>query len=231
MAMICLTLPRFATSTRSDRRTSEEPRSGPLGLAVLLRFPAVAVLSLLTLGVLLAFGAAEVLYAVYSRTALTAGASGYGFLLSATGVGGLLGIVVGVSLFGGLPPGRRLGAVLVSGAPPFAALAVVTELPLAVLLAGLASFAWGPYYVLERSLVQRLVPDDARGRVFGARLALSSWGFPVGAAIGGAVLAAAGARPMVLGLAGTFLGLGLLALLAPPLRRLAVSPQEAVGAR
>jgi hypothetical protein len=83
----------------------------------------------------------------------------------------------------------------------------------AVLL-GLATFAWGPYYVFERTLIQRLVPDEVRSRVAGARMTISSLGFP----LGGTVTGGLGVTGTVLAVAGSGLALALVPLLAPALR-------------
>jgi len=53
---------------------------------------------------------------------------------------------------------------------------------------GLAGAAWTPYTPMETSLLQRLVPAEVRGQVFGARLALVVAAAPLGAAFGGVLL-------------------------------------------
>lgn len=82
----------------------------------------------------------------------------------------------------------RVSAALVSGAPLFALLALAGNVGVAVALVAIASFLWGPYYVVQRTLVQRLVPADARNQVVGARMAISPLGFPLGSAAGGLLL-------------------------------------------
>ncbi len=185
-----------------------------LGLGILLRFPAVLVLGFCGFGMLFLDGVATVLYPVYCRTLLQTGAAGYGLLVSVAGVGALLGVVVGVGLFGRLAPSRRIGVVILSGAPLFGLLRLAPDLAVAAILLGLAAFAWGPYYVFDRTLVQRLVPDDMRSRVFGARMTISSLGFPLGSAIGGALLGALGVPTVILAIACTYVALGLLPLFA-----------------
>ena len=83
---------------------------------------------------------------------------------SAAGVGALLGVVAGGSLAGRLPPALRIGTVIAAGAPLFGLLRLAPDLAVAVILLGLAAFAWGPYFAFERTLVQRLVPEEARPR-------------------------------------------------------------------
>ena len=68
--------------------------------------------------------------------------------------------------------------------------------------------------------MQRLVPDEVRSRVAGARMTISSLGFPLGSAAGGTVTGGLGVTGTVLAVAGSGLALGLLPLLAPALREL-----------
>lgn len=221
MAAICVRLPSF--------RPSQPPapvRAGPasagrvrrrlagLGPGLLFRFPAVLALTICGFGMLFLDGVATVLYPVYCRTFLHTGAAGYGVLVSAAGAGALLGVVAGRRLSGGLAPPRRIGVVILTGAPLFGLLGLAPGLAAAVILLGLATFAWGPYYVFERTLVQRLVPDDMRSRLVGARMTISSLGFPLGSAVGGALLGGIGVPGVILAVACSYLALGLLPLFA-----------------
>jgi predicted MFS family arabinose efflux permease len=221
MSAICLALPSLRPSGQVTPADAKARRNW-LGLGILLRFPAVLILSGCGFGMLFLDGVATVLYPVYCRTFLHVGPGGYGVLVSAAGVGALLGVVAGVGLFGRLPPSLRIGAVICGGAPLFGLLRLAPDLAAAVVLLGLAAFAWGPYYVFERTLLQRLVPDDMRSRVAGARMTISSLGFPLGSAIGGALIGGIGAPSVIVAIACSYLALGLLPLLAPPLRRLDV---------
>jgi len=189
-----------------------------LGPGILLRFPAVLVLTACSVGMLCLDGIVTVLYPVYCRTFLHVGAAGYGILLSAAGLGALLGVVAGAGLFGRLPPWSRIGAVIACGAPPFGLLRFAPDLPVAAILLGLATFGWGPYFAFDRTLVQRLVPDDLRGTLAGARMTISSAGFPLGSAIGGALIGAVGVPAMILAIAAAYLALGSLPVLTAGLR-------------
>ncbi len=111
-----------------------------------------------------------------------------------------------------------LGAVIGAGAALFGLLRLAPDLAVAAVLLGLATFAWGPYYVFERTLVQRLVPDQVRSQVAGARMTISSLGFPLGSALGGALIGGFGAPGVVVAIACSGLALALLPPLAPALR-------------
>ncbi len=190
-------------------------RRGP---GILLRFPAVLVITACGFGMLVLDGMATVLYPVYARTFLHAGSAGYGVLVSAAGAGALLGVLAGPGLSGRLPPSRRLAVVIAAGAPWFGLLCLAPGLAVAAVLLGLATFAWGPYYVFERTLMQRLVPRAVLSRVAGARMTISSLGFPLGSATGGVLAGGAGVPGAIVAIAGTYLALALLPLLAPALR-------------
>jgi predicted MFS family arabinose efflux permease len=220
MSVICVGLPSLDPASRAATGKAEPARRNVLGLAILFRFPAVLVLSVCGFGMLFLDGVATVLYPVYCRSFLHAGAAGYGILMSAAGVGALLGVVTGAALAGRLPPSLRIGAVIVAGAPLFGLLRLAPDLAVAAILLGLAVFAWGPYSVFERTLVQRLVPDDMRSRLFGARTMISSLGFPLGSAIGGVLIGGIGVPGVILAIACSYLLLSLLPLLAPALRGL-----------
>jgi MFS family permease len=42
-----------------------------------------------------------------------------------------------------------------------------------------------PYYVVEQSITQRLIPENLRGQIFGIRGALNVAGYPLGGLVGG----------------------------------------------
>ena len=215
MAAICLGL-QFRPAARQDAPAAVA--RSRLGLGLLLRFPAVLVLTACGFGMLFLDGVAIVLYPVYSRTFLHAGPAGYGALMAAAGAGSLLGVVAGPALSGRLPPSLRIGVVIVAGAPLFGLLRLAPDPAVAAVLLGLAMFGWGPYFMYERTLTQRLVPDDVRSRAAGARMTITSLGFPLGSAVGGAVIGGIGVPAVILAIACSYLALGLLPLLAPPLR-------------
>lgn len=216
MSALCLVLPVFrpVTPARAARPGPRAPDRNWLGLAILLRFPAVLLLTACSVGMLCLDGIATVLYPVYCRTFLHVSAAGYGVLVSAAGVGALLGVIAGPVLFARLPPGWRISGAIAAGAPLFALLRWAPDLPVAAILLGLATFGWGPYFAFDRTMMQRLVPDEVRSRLAGARMTISSLGFPLGSAIGGALIGVVGVPVMILAVGGAYLLLGALPLLA-----------------
>ena len=68
--------------------------------------------------------------------------------------------------------------------------------------------------------MQRLVPKNVQGQVFGARGALSLAGYPLGAATGGMLMAAI-AAPFVIGISALLCsGIGCACLVSPTMREI-----------
>jgi MFS family permease len=130
---------------------------------------------------------------------LASGETGYGYLLSAGGVGS----VVGTLLIGGIRRYRRLGAMMLTGAALaaatvmlFAALAAAGYFALALAAIFLASLFASVFMISSMTVMQLTVPDRLRGRVMG----IQSMGFsmmPLGGLLLGALAEHLGAAPAV----------------------------------
>jgi predicted MFS family arabinose efflux permease len=194
------------------------PATGPATRAPLAD-PTVRTVLGLTLVYFLAYGPLEPALPLYSRDVLQAGAGGYGLLWSAFGAGALVGLVT-VPAVGRLRPGLALaGNAVAWGAALLPLLAIVRIAPAMAALA-LGGLAWAPYVTLESSLLQRVVPAPALGRVFGVRRALTAAAMPLGAAAGGLLLQRA-TPTAVIGLSAvTCMLAGAAALCSPALHRL-----------
>jgi MFS family permease len=122
-----------------------------------------------------------VLLPVFARDILNTGAEGFGQLLSAQGIGALIG-ALGVIFFGeGKNKGRTvlisrgvlgfaIAGLALSRSPIFSMLALV-----------IAGFVFISQLVLTNSLIQYIVPDDLRGRVISAFTWALGGFFPLGA--------------------------------------------------
>jgi predicted MFS family arabinose efflux permease len=139
-------------------------------------------------------GLLSVLLVVLAIELLRIGEEGVGFLNAAIGAGGLVGAISAIALVGRdrLAPPVLLGLllwglpILLIGLAPAAAVAFVA---LAVLGAGNAVLDIAGF-----TLLQRLVPNDARGRVFGLLEAMVMLTVGVGAALAPLLVELAGAR-------------------------------------
>lgn len=198
MGTMALAIPGIQHATQVEAQASG--RKTLLGFGSIFSIRAAGFLSLLTLLFLFAQGLTEVVIPVYSQRALHAGPAGYGLLMSAFGAGSLLALaLLSRRDIGGNRQGITLALILLCSGALLAPLMLVRALPLALLVMGLAGLAAAPYYVVEQSLMQRLVPGRLRGQVFGARGALNVAGYPLGGALGGLLLGVM-AAPLVIGI-------------------------------
>jgi MFS family permease len=130
---------------------------------------------------------------------LQSGETGYGYLLSAGGVGS----VVGTLLIGGIRRYRRLGALMLTGAAlaavtvmGFASLATAGYFVPALVAVFVGSLFASVFMISSMTVMQLTVPDRLRGRVMG----FQSMGFslmPMGGLLLGALAEQLGAAPAV----------------------------------
>ena len=131
----------------------------------------------------LVYGAQTVQLVVYTDTELDLGSGGYGWLLAALGVGGVLSAVFN----GRLAAGTRVSAVVIVSAALYCAtqlLYAVTDV-LAVALLGTVVGGAGfvTCEVVAETALARVVPDDALGRVLGVMQGVSIAMMLAGAAL------------------------------------------------
>ena len=210
------------------------------GLRWLWAHPTLRLLAI-TLGAMNAlFSMATSTEVLFAREVLGLGSVGFGLLFSGGAVGGVLGSLVAARVVQRLGVGRTLQLALMSEAT-------------SVLLYGLAPAAWVAgaaiglfavtgiiWNVVTISLRQRLIPDALLGRVGSVYRLLGVGLSPVGAAVGGLVVVAAGhvvgrhlalRTPMLLASVGYVV---LLVLVLPRMGRLedeagAAAPSSAVS--
>lgn len=226
MGAMVLSIPHFQREQANEE--SDKNHRSMLGFGTIFRMKAVRFLTVLTLLFLFAQGLAEVAIPVYSQNTLGAGVTGYGLLISAFGVGSLLALMI-ISQFWSRSKqqGFSLAMILIMGGLFLIPLIFLRTLPVAMLFMALAGFAAAPYYVVEQSLMQRLVPKNVQGQVFGARGALNVAGYPLGGATGG-VLMAAIAAPFVIGISALLcIGLGCVCLVSSTIREMELVTQKA----
>jgi MFS family permease len=158
-------------------------------------------LTLVSAGTALTSSMTTGVFVLYALDTLGIGEAGYGLLLTASGVGAVVGGLVAAPLAGRI--GRT--ATLVAGS----ALAALTSLGMGLTESGLVAavlFGVGTagvlfWNVLTMSLRQALIPEELFGRVQGGYRTLVWGGIPLGALAGG-VLADATSVPTVFLVAG-----------------------------
>jgi MFS family permease len=184
-------------------------------VAVVWRVPAARTLVGVVGSQYILVGALDVLYVVLAITTLGLGEAGAGYLNSAFGLGGLIGVAVTATLVAR----RRLAPALVAGIVTAAiALAVLGIFPTVVgafALLTVAGISRSVFDVTGRILLQRAAPPNVLGQVFALLESLMNAGLAVGAILVPVLVGLSGARAALIGTA-----LLLLAVVAVVWRRL-----------
>jgi MFS family permease len=217
MGVLMLTLPAI---TREPRAAQRAVANRWFGFGALFSLRYVPVVTLLALVFFFSYGPLEAALPVYSEQRLHAGAGGYGLLWAGFGIGAFAGVLTLTKLSHRWRPSIALPMVAVLWGALLCPLLFIRQLPLAMVMLGMAGASWAPYTPMETTLLQRLVPAAIRGQVFGARYSLVVAAAPIGAAFGGVLLQYL-AAPVVIaisGLACILAGLG--GLFSPSLREL-----------
>lgn len=147
-------------------------------------------------------GAVNVAELILVRETLDGGPAHYALVVAAMGLGLTAGSLLGARAKDGATGARRyLFGLLLCGIA-FAACAVVPSWPVALATFALLGVGNGLALVAENVLLQHVVPDGLKGRVFGLKGSLISASFGVAYFGGAALVAAAGARATFAILAG-----------------------------
>ncbi|WP_033432098.1 MFS transporter [Saccharothrix syringae] len=195
------------------------------GVRFVVRHPLLRPLAIADAAANFAFAAVLALQVVYAADELHLGATAIGVVLAVGNAGGLLGALVSGPLSGRVPSGPLLiGSIVVftAGAAvlPLAGGAVGFALGLFVVYLGVVV-----YNVVSVTLRQLATPERLMGRM-NATLRFIEWGtLPLGAAIGGLLVAPLGIRA-VLWLAAAVCAASVLAPLFSPVRALRSNTTE-----
>jgi MFS family permease len=170
----------------------------------------------------LTYGAQTVQLVLYADNELGLGAEGYGWLLAALGVGGVLSAVVN----GRLAASTRVSVIMIATALLFIATQFVYAATGAAGIALLATAAGGAGFVacevVGETALARVVPEDVLGRVLGVMAGVS-----VAALLAGAVVA-----PLLIGwtsLTMSFVALGTVAVAVVLASRVALAGLDALS--
>ncbi len=157
------------------------------GLAWLWRHPPIRTLAITIMAFNVTFGAAMAVYVLYAQERLGVGDLGFGLLLSASAVGG----VVGAACYGSLSQRFSLATLMRAGL----VIETLTHLALALLrspiLAAVVMFAFGMHAAVwgstSMTVRQRAVPGHLLGRVNSVYMLGSVGAIAVGTLVGGAL--------------------------------------------
>jgi len=164
------------------------------GLRFLWRQRLLRIMALLTMTVNFLLSPVTLIVIVLARGALHINVQTLGLILSAEGVGGVIGGFVAPWVRARLRFGQiSIGSVIIWA---FAALvlAFASSAPLLIAGFGLMGFFWPIYGVTLVSYRLSLTPDDLQGRVNSAFRFLSYGSEPLGAAVGGLLIAPLGGK-------------------------------------
>jgi MFS family permease len=200
LSAIALTLIRFGEAPPVSEVEGPRPsllREARDGLVASAGMPGLRVV-LVSSGAALLFGAIfNVGQPLLARDELGSTDAGFAVLVTAYGFGFIAGTLSG-SKGGEVSLLRRhylLGALLMAAG--FAASGVAPSVAAAVITFLAAGYGNGMLLIYERLLIQALVPDGLRGRIFGIRDAITAWAFALGFLAGPLLLDAVSTRAMV----------------------------------
>ncbi|PSR20135.1 MAG: hypothetical protein C7B45_16310 [Sulfobacillus acidophilus] len=190
---VALTLmPGKSFESGSRKRAESLLEDVLIGWRFLRRVPLLLILVIVTLLFSLTYGPLEPALPVLVHSIFHEGARALGFLWSAFALGALSGTL----LWARLRPAwtlRIVVAAIVSLWGLFSgALSIAPNFWVSAVLLALGGFSYAPYNILFSVWRQRLVPDELRGRVFGAINSVTGVGLPLGQALGGVLLALVG---------------------------------------
>ncbi len=144
-----------------------------------------------------------------------------GVVVSATGAGALAGTLLFARIGRRLPPRATfLGAGAVGSVLLYGLLAATPPLGVVIVAAALGGVIAGPIVPLMQTVMQRSIPPDMFGRVFGALQAVTMAAVPFAVAAAGFVIEGVGIVPTVAGMAVVYVVLTLGSFLNPALRRM-----------
>lgn len=126
-----------------------------------------------------ALGPFNVLTPRLSEEVLKAGSTGLGFIMSAFSVGMLIGALLIGSLGKRIPVGKTITlGVLISGFF-FSIFALSKNISNSFILAAIFGFSFAAPKVYGITVIQNLVPDSIRGRIFSIQMLLANIMFPL----------------------------------------------------
>jgi MFS family permease len=208
-------------SDGTDERADVRPRSSLLrdtraGVHELLAVPGVRTLLACSTAVVLCIGVTNVGEVILARQVLDVGGSGLAVMVTAAGVGTILGSLA--ARFTSAGPWRHRQAYLLGLCAMAAELVACAFVPSFAFVVGafaVGGFGNGLALVHDRLLLSESTPESLHGRLFGLQRTCVSLAFAVSMACAGALISFAGVLATFLGS-----GLALTAVTGVALRRL-----------
>src|SRR5688572_29890468 len=220
MALVAVTIP----NVERNKPSAKAPLAERLGLRQLWEMKVVRYTTLLSLVFFFSYGPLEAALPIYSDAILQTDARGYGLLWSALAVGALIGTLSSTLLSRRLRLGIALPLIAFLWGASLLPIAFINQLWQACGLLLLGGLMWGPYTPMETTLLQRNVPKEQLGRVFGARSTLLTGGSPLGLAVGGILLAYVPSTSVIAFSALACILVGVGGLVSPTFRDMSLPP-------
>ena len=182
-----LHLARLVPRPRSARAVVENLREG----LAFVRHTPIVLLAVTTVGLVATFGMNfQVVIPPLAQDALGSDASGYGFLMAASGIGAL-GAAVALVLSGRPRTGRIVGGAILLGVASIL-LAMSTSFPISLLLMVPIGAGGIAMAATANATIQLAVPDGLRGRVMSVYTTVFSASMPIGGLLMGALASTLG---------------------------------------
>jgi MFS family permease len=219
MALVALAMPGRLDSPENDATRASGGTVSQFfsGFRVLWQLRPVAVLTIVGVANLFLGGMMETFLPAFNKLTLHQGPAQYGLLVSLAGVACLCGTLFLSPIATRLGYGPGLVMVLAVRGIAVLPLAFIGSWELAAVFIAISALPDGGFSPLSRSIQQRLIPAQVRGRVQGAKATLSVAGFPLGSAAGGLLFSAIGAHPVAAVMAIGYLPLAATVFLTPKL--------------
>jgi MFS family permease len=182
-----LHLGRLVPAPRSAGAVVENLREG----LAFVRHTPIVLLAVTTVGLVATFGMNfQVVIPPLAQDALGSDASGYGFLMAASGLGAL-GAAVALVLSGRPRTGRIIGGAILLGVASIL-LAMSTSFPVSLLLMVPIGAGGITMAATANATIQLAVPDGLRGRVMSVYTTVFSASMPIGGLLMGALASKVG---------------------------------------
>jgi MFS family permease len=182
-----LHLARLVPRPRSAGAVVENLREG----LAFVRHTPIVLLAVTTVGLVATFGMNfQVVIPPLAQEALGSDASGYGFLMAASGLGAL-GAAVALVLSGRPRTGRIIGGAILLGVASIL-LAMSTSYPVSLLLMVPIGAGGIAMAATANATIQLAVPDGLRGRVMSVYTTVFSASMPIGGLLMGAIASSLG---------------------------------------
>ena len=186
-AIMMIQLDKDSSFDNSDRSAKQLLADLKSGVTYVVNQKTIIGLTFMTVNmVILVMPFVHGLLPVYAAEVFEVGPQGLGLLLSAAGLGSLIGTVILASCTQITRPGKILFVLLGFLGVLMATLAITNIYSVAMIVIMLLSGSMMSYFSISGATVQGIIPDQYRGRVTG--IYMMAWGLmPVGSLLAGSI--------------------------------------------